>query len=183
MFLFLLDTTKDENTTTNPKVIVKSNGPTIYPNNAYQLKCTMEHPNVSEIKWQKEDKLETMITYNNNDISSHISSHIDYFEKVLEDYDQRLRFEVVKYFDQDEYKVTNSKRYVLYDSSIIIDNVEKKDEGCYICSFNVSAQGTINGRSCLTVIGKNILLQKYYIYCNYVRLLTRVNIFGLLSFL
>ncbi|RXM96547.1 OX-2 membrane glycoprotein [Acipenser ruthenus] len=89
-----------------------------------------------------------MISYNDTGPSS----HIDYFEKVLEDYDQRLTVSVGKYFNQNEYKVTNSKRYVLYDSSIIIDNVEKKDEGCYICSFNVSTQGTMNGRSCLTVI-------------------------------
>ncbi|MGH0180756.1 UNVERIFIED_CONTAM: hypothetical protein FKN15_005913 [Acipenser sinensis] len=89
-----------------------------------------------------------MITYND----SGVSPYIDWFEKVLEGYDQRLMIFVGKYWDPDEFQLTNSKRYICYDSSIIIKNVQKEDEGCYICSFNVSGQGTINGRSCLTVI-------------------------------
>ncbi|MGH0177040.1 UNVERIFIED_CONTAM: hypothetical protein FKN15_073899, partial [Acipenser sinensis] len=109
------------------------------------LTCILPEPNVTQFIWWKEDKLEDklerIVTYN---LTSY--ENLTKETKDLELYDQRLTLAID-----------------VPASSIIIHNVQLEDEDCYICSFKLYPQGKIHGRACLTVIGKNIVLQKYYI--------------------
>ncbi|MGH0186277.1 UNVERIFIED_CONTAM: hypothetical protein FKN15_020900 [Acipenser sinensis] len=120
------------------RITVPDPSPTIILNTNATLTCILPEPNVTQFIWWKEDKLEDklerIITYN---VTSYNNVTIE--TKELERYDQRLTFAILV----DDVPA----------SSIIIDNVQLEDEGCYICSFNLYPQGKINGRVCLTVIG------------------------------
>lgn len=102
---------------------------------------------MTQFIWWKEDKLEDklkkIVTYN---VTSY--ENVTKETKDLEFYDRRLTFAILTKFD-------------VPASSITIHNVQLEDEDCYICSFTLYPQGKINGKTCLTVTGKNIVFTTF----------------------
>ncbi|MGH0184913.1 UNVERIFIED_CONTAM: hypothetical protein FKN15_034762, partial [Acipenser sinensis] len=125
------------------RIIIPNPTPTIVLNTNVTLTCSLPEPNVTQYIWWKEDKLEDklerIVTYNITDYNN--------VTKETKDLDQRLTLAIL---DID-----------VPASSIIIHNVQLEDEDCYICSFKLYPQGKIHGRSCLTVIGKNIVFTSF----------------------